>query len=112
MVVQHATFDDDSFVGDVHLVRSPAPRPRQRHQRERTGKDQPQQHLVFVDEMDVFRAEDHQASMTIPAKQGRTVPRATGVTEMIFTSPSRKTIRGAIRIKRKDSSTQKSQHCP
>jgi hypothetical protein len=61
VVTQHATFDDDPLVGDVHLVRTPTPRARERHYREGAREDEIDHPLVLVDEVHVLPTEDHQS---------------------------------------------------
>src|ERR1035438_2152908 len=57
MVAQHATFDDDSLVRDVNLVRAPSPRARECDHGEGAREDQRQQHLVFVYHVYVLRTD-------------------------------------------------------
>jgi len=96
LVVQHATFDDDSLVGDVHLVRTPAPRSREGHEAEGAGEDEPSTISCSCIKCTCFAPTTTKSDHNDGGQARRTVPRATGVTVMILTSPSRRIIRGAI----------------
>jgi hypothetical protein len=97
LMVQDATFNENPLIGDVHLVRAPTPRSRQRDQRERPRKQHGQQSLVLVHDMHVLGAQDDQGDERDGHYDtGRLMPRDTGVTEMIRTSPSRRIVRVAI----------------